>query len=62
MKRLNHAVLYVRDAERSAAFYETVLGFERLSMGAGLKGAVFMRAGGSTKTATGVRGSPPLNR
>ena len=25
--RLNHAVLYVRDAERSATFYEQVLGF-----------------------------------
>ena len=48
VKRLNHAVLYVRDAERSAAFYETVLGFERIPMGAGLRGAVFMRAGGST--------------
>jgi len=48
IKRLNHAVLYVRDAERSASFYESVLGFERLSMGAGLTGAVFMRAGGST--------------
>lgn len=46
--RLNHAVLYVRDAERSAQFYESVLGFERLSMGAGLRGAVFMRARGST--------------
>jgi catechol-2,3-dioxygenase len=48
VQRLNHAVLYVRDAERSAAFYETVLGFERLSFGAGLRGAVFMRAPGST--------------
>ena len=46
--RLNHAVLYVRDAERSAAFYEEVLGFSRLSMGGGLRGAVFMRAPGST--------------
>jgi catechol-2,3-dioxygenase len=44
--RLNHAVLYVRDAERSAAFYEDVLGFRRVDMG-GLRGAVFLRAGGS---------------
>ncbi|MGH9105395.1 MAG: VOC family protein [Acidimicrobiales bacterium] len=44
--RLNHAVLYVRDAEVTAAFYERVLGFERLPMG--LPGAVFMRAPGST--------------
>jgi catechol-2,3-dioxygenase len=27
---INHAVLYVRDARRSAAFYETVLGFTRV--------------------------------
>ena len=43
--RLNHAVLYVRDAERSAAFYRDVLGFRdtaRFSSG------VFMQAPGST--------------
>lgn len=28
IKRLNHAVLYVRDAARSAKFYQDVLGFE----------------------------------
>ena len=28
--RLNHAVLYVRDAERSAAFYHEVLGFREV--------------------------------
>lgn len=44
--RLNHAVLYVRDAEVTAAFYQRLLGFERLPMG--LPGAVFMRAPGST--------------
>jgi len=44
--RLNHAVLYVRDAEATAAFYEQVLHFERLPMG--FPGAVFMRAPGST--------------
>lgn len=27
---MNHAVLYVRDARRSAAFYEDVLGFSRV--------------------------------
>lgn len=43
--RLNHAVLYVRDAERSARFYEDVLGFKRLPMN--LPGAVFLRAEGS---------------
>lgn len=49
IQRLNHAVLYVRDAERSAAFYEGALGFRRLDRGEALKGrAVFMRAPGST--------------
>ena len=28
--RLNHAVLYVRDAARSAQFYADVLGFRRI--------------------------------
>lgn len=28
VKRLNHAVLYVRDARRAAAFYTSVFGFE----------------------------------
>ena len=37
--RLNHAVLYVRDAERSAGFYSDVLGFRRLP--AEFPGAVF---------------------
>src|SRR6476469_6431015 len=37
--RLNHAVLYVRDAEQSAAFYEEVLGFRRLTM-VSIRGAV----------------------
>lgn len=43
--RLNHAVLYVRDAERSARFYEEVLGFRRLPLP--FPGAVFMQAEGS---------------
>jgi len=46
VSRLNHAVLYVRDAEATASFYEQVLGFQRLPMG--FRGAVFMRAPGST--------------
>jgi catechol 2,3-dioxygenase-like lactoylglutathione lyase family enzyme len=46
--RLNHAVLYVRDAERTAQFYEDVLGFRRLPIGDGFRGAVFMQAPGST--------------
>jgi catechol-2,3-dioxygenase len=47
VQRLNHAVLYVRDAERAAQFYEDALGFQRLDMG-GLRGAAFLRAPGST--------------
>ena len=43
--RLNHAVLYVRDAERTAKFYEDVLGFRRIPLP--FPGAVFMRAEGS---------------
>jgi catechol-2,3-dioxygenase len=43
--RINHAVLYVRDAQRSAAFYSEVLGFERLME---MPQAVFLRAPGST--------------
>jgi catechol-2,3-dioxygenase len=43
--RLNHAVLYVRDAARSAAFYTDVMGFTAVME---MPGAVFLRAGGST--------------
>lgn len=47
--RLNHAVLYVRDVERSVAFYRDVLGFEPVPMVPdGLRGAAFLRAAGST--------------
>jgi len=43
--RLNHAVLYVRDAERSARFYGEVLGFRKVTE---MPGAVFLQASGST--------------
>jgi len=43
--RLNHAVLYVRDAEAAAEFYGRVFGFEVVSSEFGGK-AVFMRAAG----------------
>jgi catechol-2,3-dioxygenase len=46
--RMNHAVLYVRDAQRTAAFYEDVLGFRRISMVEGFDKAVFLQAPGST--------------
>src|SRR5262245_28578441 len=45
IKRLNHVVLWVRDAQRARAFYQDVLGFVVVeSMG---EQAVFMRANGS---------------
>ncbi|GGK73947.1 glyoxalase [Sphaerisporangium melleum] len=43
--RLNHAVLYVRDVERSVAFYQEVLGF-RVVMG--MPGAAFLQAPASS--------------
>jgi catechol-2,3-dioxygenase len=47
--RLNHAVLYVRDVERSVAFYRDVLGFRLLPMTPdGFRGAAFLQAPGST--------------
>src|SRR6187455_60852 len=47
--RLNHAVLFVRDVERSVAFYSEVLGFRRIDMTPeGFRGAAFLQAPGST--------------
>jgi catechol-2,3-dioxygenase len=43
--RLNHAVLYVSDVERSVAFYGDVLGFRTKSA---FPGAAFLQAPGST--------------
>ena len=46
IRRLNHAVLYVRDVERSVAFYTEVLEFRVV---AGMAGkAAFLQAAGST--------------
>ena len=42
--RLNHAVLYVRDVQRSVAFYEATLGFTPVMR---LPGAAFLQASGS---------------
>ncbi|MGI8754347.1 MAG: VOC family protein [Acidimicrobiales bacterium] len=42
---MNHAVLYVRDAARTAAFYEDVLDFSTI---ASFSGGAFLRAPGST--------------
>jgi catechol-2,3-dioxygenase len=45
IQRLNHAVLYVRDVDRSVAFYTDVLGFR---VKTALPGAAFLQAEGST--------------
>ncbi|MEU4533852.1 VOC family protein [Streptosporangium sp. NPDC023825] len=45
VQRLNHAVLFVRDVERSVAFYREALGF-RMVMG--MPGAAFLQASGSS--------------
>jgi catechol-2,3-dioxygenase len=45
VQRLNHAVLYVRDVERSVAFYRDALGFRTLVQ---YPGAAFLQAPGST--------------
>lgn len=45
IQRLNHAVLYVRDVERSSRFYLDVLGFRVVSE---FPGAAFLQAAGST--------------
>lgn len=42
--RLNHAVLYVRDAAASAKFYSEILGFTTVTQ---MSGAVFLQAPGS---------------
>ena len=45
IKRMNHAVLYVRDAERTFAFYRDVLGFRAVGE---MPGATFLQAPDST--------------
>jgi catechol-2,3-dioxygenase len=45
ISRMNHAVLYVRDAVRTATFYEDVLGFSTVTA---FPGGAFLRAPGST--------------
>lgn len=47
--RLNHAVLFVSDLQRSVAFYRDVLGFRPIPMTPdGFAGAAFLQAPGST--------------
>src|SRR4029077_18593952 len=45
IKRMNHAVLYVRDADRTFAFYRDVLGFRMVGE---MPGAKFLQAPDST--------------
>jgi len=45
VQRLNHAVLYVRDAAPAATFYQELFGFEVVTE---MPGAVFLRASGSS--------------
>ncbi|MFI6818803.1 VOC family protein [Nonomuraea sp. NPDC050328] len=45
IQRLNHAVLYVRDVERSVAFYRDALGFDVVMS---MPGAAFLQADGSS--------------
>ncbi|NRQ36318.1 VOC family protein [Nonomuraea sp. NN258] len=45
VQRLNHAVLYVRNVERSVAFYREALGFEVVMS---MRGAAFLQASGSS--------------
>src|SRR5918994_3626104 len=47
--RLNHAVLFVRDLERSVGFYRDVMGFSVVDMTPdGFRGAAFLQAPDST--------------
>jgi catechol-2,3-dioxygenase len=46
IRRLNHAVLFVSDVDRSADFYTTVLGFEMITRVPHMR-AVFLRAADS---------------
>ena len=46
VQRLNHAVLYIRDVDRSVAFYTEALGFRVVMAIPGQ--AAFLQAGGST--------------
>jgi catechol-2,3-dioxygenase len=46
IQRLNHAVLYVRDLDRSVDFYRRAFGFEQIAREGGQM--AFLRAAGST--------------
>ncbi|MBA3797279.1 MAG: VOC family protein, partial [Chloroflexi bacterium] len=44
--RLNHAVLYVRELDRSVDFYQRAFGFQEIAREGGMM--AFLRAAGST--------------
>src|SRR5438105_4839582 len=46
VKRLNHAVLYVRDVDRASTFYQKAYGFQEIARLGG-NAAAFLRAAGS---------------
>lgn len=48
ISRLNHAVLFVRDLQRSVDFYTDVMGFRVVPMAPEGFNAAFLQAGGST--------------
>lgn len=47
LSRLNHAVLFVRNVERSVAFYQSVFGFEVIGREGGGRMAFLRAAGGA---------------
>jgi catechol-2,3-dioxygenase len=47
VQRLNHAVLFVRDADVTAEFYRSVFGFRELARPAGMRAAFLRTAAGS---------------
>ncbi len=61
---LNHAVLYVRDLERSVQFYRSIFGFQEVARMQGMM--AFLRAAGSTNhhdlglIALGTQAKTPL--
>ena len=51
--RLNHAVLFVRDADAAADFYRSAFGFEELSRPEGMRAAFCSRRLVATTTTSG---------
>jgi catechol 2,3-dioxygenase-like lactoylglutathione lyase family enzyme len=62
-KRLDHIALHVTDVERSAAFYESLFGFERYFTHAGSSGApiTYLRLGGTVIELTQRPAAEPMS-